>query len=74
VIADVTREAVLAAIAECDRAGLDAFLSWHGFGRAASWNGLWNVQHGAQYFAFENRDHEHRRQEDQADETRPRLA
>lgn len=31
-LAALTREAVLAAIDECDRSGREAFLAWHGFG------------------------------------------
>ncbi|MGW6445166.1 hypothetical protein [Lentzea sp. NPDC055074] len=31
---DITRAAVLAAIAECDKIGQDEFLSRHGFGEA----------------------------------------
>lgn len=34
-LAALTREAVLAAIEECDRSGREAFLAWHGFGRSA---------------------------------------
>lgn len=34
-IAEVSRESVLAAIDECDRSGRIAFLSWHGFRRSS---------------------------------------
>jgi hypothetical protein len=35
-IADITRGSVLAAIAECDRSGREAFRAWHGYRRSAS--------------------------------------
>lgn len=37
-LADLTRDSVLAAIAECDRAGRPAFLSWHGYGPSTGYD------------------------------------
>ena len=36
-ISSVSRDSVLAAIEECDRAGRESFLAWHGFGRATAY-------------------------------------
>lgn len=37
-LADLTRDSVLSAIAECDRAGRRAFLSWHGYGPSTGYD------------------------------------